>query len=147
MLKINEPVVLEMEATDVIHSFWVPEFRVKQDLLPHQKTVLRITPNALGDFRVQCAEICGTSHSQMLADVRVVNNAEYQAFEDDMRAIGSMAPAEFGEQVVWATKCESCHSIDGTSGNGPTWQGVFGRQEDVYPLDQGCWCDHHDNRG
>ncbi len=137
MMKINEPVLLEMEATDVLHSFWVPEFRVKQDLLPYQTTTLRITPTVLGDFTVQCAEICGTSHSQMLADVRVVTEEEYTAFEENMRAIGSMAPEEFGEKVVWATKCQSCHSVDGSAGTGPTWQGVFGSEEEAFPLAQG----------
>ena len=72
-----------MESTDVIHSFWVPEFRVKQDLVPGRVTELRITPTLAGDYKVRCAELCGTSHYKMEQPVIVVDGAEFTArFEE-----------------------------------------------------------------
>ena len=71
---------MEMTAKNVLHSFWVPEFRVKQDLVPGQTTVLRFTPIEEGDYKLRCAELCGLDHWRMLADVRVVSEDEYTAW-------------------------------------------------------------------
>jgi cytochrome c oxidase subunit 2 len=129
VLELNQPVLLNMEARDVIHSFWVPEFRVKQDLLPNRKTELRITPTIPGSYRVRCAEICGTLHSQMMADVLVLPPTEYAAWEEGIKAIASLPPEEYGQRVVWESNCKACHSVDGSAGTGPTWQGLLGREE------------------
>ena len=75
VLPVNQPVLLEMESTDVLHSFWVPEFRVKQDLVPGRTTVLRLTPTQEGEYKVRCAEICGLEHAAMLANVSVVSTS------------------------------------------------------------------------
>ena len=64
-LPVNKQVVLKMQSTDVIHSFWVPEFRFKQDVVPGRVTEYRVTPILVGDYKVRCAELCGTSHSYM----------------------------------------------------------------------------------
>jgi len=128
----NQPILLEMESIDVLHSFWVPEFRVKQDLLPGMMTSLRITPTEIGDYKVRCAEICGTLHSTMLADVRVVSQADFEAWVNEQAgAVANLSPVERGAQ--WSTQfgCVGCHSIDGSEMTGPTWQGVFGSQESL----------------
>jgi cytochrome c oxidase subunit 2 len=70
----------KLTSLDVIHSFWVPEFRVKQDAVPGMTTELRITPSEVGDYKVRCAELCGTSHYAMLAPVRVVEAADFEAW-------------------------------------------------------------------
>ncbi|MCL4869562.1 MAG: cytochrome c oxidase subunit II [Anaerolineae bacterium] len=75
ILPVNRPIVLEMVSIDVLHSFWVPEFRVKQDLVPGQTTYLRFTPTAVGNYKLGCAEICGGRHAYMMATVRVVSEA------------------------------------------------------------------------
>ena len=85
VLPVNQPVKLEMESTDVLHSFWVPEFRVKQDLVPGQVTELRFTPSMVGEYKLRCAEICGTDHALMLADVRVVDQATFATFIEESR--------------------------------------------------------------
>ena len=64
-LPVNRQVVLRMQSLDVIHSFWVPEFRLKQDVLPGRFTEYRITPVRVGQYKVRCAEMCGVSHSYM----------------------------------------------------------------------------------
>lgn len=133
-LPIDQPILLEMEAADVIHSFWVPEFRVKQDLVPGHTTVLRITPTELGEYRVVCAEICGGAHSQMIAPVKVMETAAFESWAEE-RASGpdyaNMTAEERGE--IWYTTqgCAGCHSIDGSALVGPTWQGIYGRDEEL----------------
>lgn len=134
VLRVNEPVLLEMESNDVIHSFWVPEFRVKQDLVPGQMTRLRFTPTRIGEYKVRCAEICGTGHAQMLADVRVVSDADFVAWvEESSQQIefAELEPVERGQ--VWYAEfaCNSCHTVDGTPLVGPTWLDIYGNEEEL----------------
>ncbi len=66
-----------MTSTDVIHSFWVPEFRIKQDIVPGITTEYRITPTEEGSYKVRCAELCGASHAYMLAPIQVVSRSVF----------------------------------------------------------------------
>ncbi len=77
VLPVDQPARMEMTAKDVLHSFWVPEFRVKQDLVPGRTTVLRFTPTQIGEYKVRCAELCGLSHWSMESVVRVVSQEEF----------------------------------------------------------------------
>ncbi|MEM7537298.1 MAG: cytochrome c oxidase subunit II [Chloroflexota bacterium] len=77
VLPVNANILMELESTDVLHSFWVPEFRVKQDLVPGQTTNLRFTPSVPGEYKLRCAELCGLTHWNMLATVLVLEQAEY----------------------------------------------------------------------
>lgn len=140
VLPVDRTIVLEMESADVLHSFWVPEFRVKQDLVPGRTTTLRVTPTRLGDYKVRCAEICGASHAIMLADVQVVTTSGFNAWvEERLQApvYAEMTPEERG--ALWYAEppgnqyaaCSGCHSLDGTVMAGPTWLGVYGRQEQL----------------
>lgn len=127
VLPVDRQVRLEMSSEDVIHSFWVPEFRVKQDLLPHITKVLRIRPNLEGEYKVRCAEICGYDHANMRAVVSVVSRTEFdQWLSDRSVSVANLTPEERGQQ--WATEfgCNGCHSIDGSTMVGPTWLGIFG---------------------
>lgn len=131
VLPVNQPVLLEMESGDVIHSFWVPEFRVKQDLVPGHVTRLRFTPTLIGEYKVRCAEICGTGHAQMLANVRVVSDADFVAWVEESSQqveFAELAPVERGQ--VWYAEfaCNSCHSVDGTQVIGPTWLDLYGSE-------------------
>ena len=133
VLPVDQRILLEMESRDVLHSFWIPEFRVKQDLVPDTITNLRITPTKLGDYRLLCAEICGLNHSLMEADVRVVSRSEFDAWVEERASIpayADMTPAERGE--IWYNElaCSGCHNITGAPGGaGPSWKGVYGREE------------------
>ncbi|MCA9961738.1 MAG: cytochrome c oxidase subunit II [Anaerolineales bacterium] len=136
-LPVNQPVVLQMTSQDVLHSFWVPEFRVKQDLVPGRTTTLRFTPTLAGDYKVRCAEICGLEHANMLADVRVVSETEFASWVEERSVAiqyADLTPEQRGD--LWhgaegdgGFGCNSCHSIDGSTGAGPTWLGLYGRQE------------------
>jgi cytochrome c oxidase subunit II len=135
VLPIDQRIVLEMHSLDVLHSFWIPEFRVKQDLIPDTITNLRITPSRLGEYKLLCAEICGLNHSKMTAAVRVVSRSEFDAWVQEKLntpAYADMTPQERGE--IWYTElgCVGCHNITGDPGGaGPTWKGIYGRQEQL----------------
>lgn len=131
-LPVGKQVLLRMTSNDVIHSFWVPEFRVKQDLVPGRITELRITPTVEGNYMVRCAELCGTSHAYMEKPVVVSSQEEYDAWIEGQVEIAqeaSQTPEGRGQALVAANGCAACHSINGATGIGPTWFGLFGRQE------------------
>ena len=140
-LPVNKQVIFRMTSRDVIHSFWVPEFRIKQDIVPGRTTEYRVTPTLLtGDqpFKVRCAELCGASHAYMLADLKVVTQEEFNAWVVDLQAQAAAAaetPAGRGNSLVTANGCLGCHTIDGSPSTGPTWLGILGRQEE---LTDGC---------
>ncbi len=128
VLPINQPVRLEMQALDVLHSFWLPEFRVKQDLVPGRTTILRITPTQTGNFELRCAEICGMSHSGMRRPVRVVSSAEFDAW---VLAAQQLPGDPVARGAVWYQQfgCGGCHSLDGSVKAGPTWKGLYQSQQ------------------
>ena len=124
--------LLQMTSNDVIHSFWVPEFRVKQDLVPGRITELRITPTVIGNYKVRCAEMCGTSHAYMESPVIVSSQDDFDAWMVEQVRLAEEAaatPEGRGQALVAANGCAACHSINGSPGIGPTWLGLFGRQE------------------
>ncbi|GJM40303.1 MAG: cytochrome c oxidase subunit 2 [Ardenticatenaceae bacterium] len=130
VVPVNQPILLEMYSEDVLHSFWVPEFRVKQDLVPGTMMPLRITPTEIGSYRLRCAEICGSGHSDMLADVEVVSQADFEQFLiDSAFRYSDLTSEERGEKFYVELGCSGCHSLDGTTGAGPTWQGIYLREE------------------
>ncbi|MBV7332899.1 cytochrome c oxidase subunit II [Chloroflexi bacterium TSY] len=86
VLPVNQPMRMEMNSSDVLHAFWVPEFRVKQDLVPGQETIVRFTPTKTGDYKLRCAELCGLNHYGMLATFRVVEQDEYEQWLSEAMA-------------------------------------------------------------
>jgi len=131
VMPINKQAILRLSSTDVIHSFWVPEFRVKQDALPGGEEFvrdLRVTPKLLGDYKVRCAELCGTKHAEMRAPVEVVSQEEFDAWIAD-NSVVSGDPVARGEQWVQQYGCKACHSVDGSRVVGPTWQNVCNSEE------------------
>ncbi len=91
VLPVNRPARMEMTSRDVIHGFWVNEFRVKQDIVPGQTTTIRFTPILEGEYKLRCTKLCGLSHWSMLRPVRVVSEAEYTAWLNEQYAL------QFGE--------------------------------------------------
>jgi cytochrome c oxidase subunit 2 len=124
----DRQILLKMNSRDVIHSFWVPEFRVKQDVVPGRTTQLLVTPIREGQYKVRCAEMCGLAHSTMRATVNVMPAEEFQAWATGGggAAQGNLTPAERGAQLV--QQCLGCHSTNGSQLVGPTWKGLFGTQ-------------------
>ena len=128
---VDKQVLLQMTSRDVIHSFWVPEFRPKQDVVPGRITELRLTPTLIGNYKVRCAELCGTSHAYMESPVIVSSQADFDAWmgEQIKKAQAAAAtPEGRGQALVLASGCAACHSTNGAAGIGPTWFGLFGSQ-------------------
>ena len=127
-LPVDRQVLLKMESADVIHSFWVPEFRVKQDVVPGRVTEYRITPILIGDYKVRCAELCGASHAYMESPVIVDSQADYTAWIAEQAAIAAASKTPEGQGQILTVKngCIGCHSVDGAKMTGPTWFGLFG---------------------
>jgi cytochrome c oxidase subunit 2 len=134
VLPKNRQVVLRLQSEDVIHSFFVPEFRLKQDVLPGGEDFvreLRITPNQNGTFKVRCAEICGRGHWSMQAQVQVVDGSEFDTWLAEQSAECSLSDEECGQRWADIYGCLACHSLDGTTVVGPTWLGLFSSQVDL----------------
>ena len=130
-LPVDRQVKLSLTSADVIHSFWVPEFRVKQDVLPGENLVkeLRLTPIETGDFMVLCAELCGGAHAYMNSPVKVVSENEFEDWIDEQLGNIPQDPISIGERLAKNNGCFACHSIDGNDGVGPTWQGLYGSEK------------------
>jgi cytochrome c oxidase subunit 2 len=124
---LGRPVKLIMSSEDVIHSFFVPSFRVKQDVLPNRYTEMWFQPTEAGVHQVFCAEYCGTGHSDMLARIVVEDDAKYQNWLETGGDEGKSMPLkEFGALLYESRGCATCHSLDGMRGQGPSFKGVFG---------------------
>jgi cytochrome c oxidase subunit II len=114
---------LRMTSEDVIHSFYVPAFRVKQDVLPGRYTQLWFHPIKPGKYHLFCAEYCGAKHSGMIGWVYVMDPPEYQAWLSGGAGEGSLASR--GAKLFQDLACANCHKSDG-SGRGPSFEGLFG---------------------
>lgn len=88
VLPVDQTVRFELESPDVAHSFWVPSFYMKMDVIPGQTNSFEVTPNREGTYAGKCAEFCGTYHSRMLFDLEIVSEQEYQDYIEQLRAAG-----------------------------------------------------------
>ena len=143
----NRPVKFVMNATDVMHSFYVPAFRTKQDLFPNRTTIAWADPNVVthrmvptGDgkyvpeaidghegFYMFCTEYCGDQHSQMGGRFMIMEEEDYQRWLAAQADTSSIPLDELGA-LMWKKKgCNACHSVDGSMNTGPTWQGLYGK--------------------
>ncbi len=125
----GQPVKLVMSSQDVIHSFYVPDFRVKMDVLPNRYTMVWFEAPVPGEHQLFCAEYCGKGHSEMLGKVRVLPEREYEAWLQANASAGKgMTLEEFGKKLYKTKGCITCHSIDGSANTGPTFKNVFGHE-------------------
>lgn len=122
---LGKPVQLRMTSQDVIHSFYVPAFRVKQDLLPGRYTSLWFNPTKIGVYHLFCAEYCGTNHSRMGGKVHVMEPSDYEAWLE----VGStgLSTAREGRALFQQHHCGGCHGGNG-SVKAPPLEGVYGSQ-------------------
>jgi cytochrome c oxidase subunit 2 len=121
---IDRDVKMIMSSQDVIHSFFVPAFRVKADVLPGRFTQTWFHATKAGTYHLFCAEYCGTQHSGMIGQVIVMEPAAYQAWLSGGGATGSLSAN--GQQLFSQLGCITCHRSD-TQGRGPNLVGVFGK--------------------
>ncbi len=126
---VGTPVKLIMTSQDVIHSFYVPSFRMKQDVVPGMYTAAWFQATEKGDYQIFCTEFCGTNHSKMLSKVHVMEPSEFDSWLKG--GGGAQTLAEKGFTLTKTKGCVACHSVDGTKVIGPTFKGVFGREESI----------------
>lgn len=126
---VNRPVRLVMSSDDVLHSLYIPDFRVKMDVLPNRYTSLWFEATQTGESVIYCTEYCGMAHSNMLATAFV---HEQEDFETWLLTAGAADldrdPVELGAELITRNACQTCHSSDGTSLQGPTFLGLFGSE-------------------
>ncbi len=125
-IPVGETIKITMTSEDVIHSFFVPAFRVKQDVVPGRYTTVWFEANKAGTYHLFCTEYCGSHHSQMIGWVTVMEPDDYQAW---LSAAGgaATAPRDLGEQLFEQYICNTCHFEDG-SGRGPSLVGIYGQE-------------------
>lgn len=140
----NRPVRLLITSRDVIHSFFVPAFRIKMDAVPGRYTQTWFEATKPGTYQILCTEYCGLSHSKMLGEVVVLSPEEWDAWLQEQRkgdlasrqdalADLNLAPhpsrmAEQGQKVAAEVGCFKCHTVNGEPHIGPTFLGLYGRQ-------------------
>jgi cytochrome c oxidase subunit 2 len=123
-IPVNRDIKLIMSSQDVIHSFYIPAFRIKADVLPGRYTSEWFHPTKVGTYHLFCAEYCGTEHSGMIGEVVVMEPAAYQAWLANAGNLPTMAVN--GKEVFAQLGCVTCHRAD-TQGRGPNLAGVFGK--------------------
>jgi cytochrome c oxidase subunit 2 len=128
VVPVGRPVRLVMTSRDVIHSFYVPAFRQKQDVLPGRYVTTWFQATMPGSFPIRCAEYCGVSHSSMAGTVRVLAAQDYAAWlaTPSADASGDDTLAAEGARVALRRGCFACHTVDGQPHIGPTWSRLFG---------------------
>ncbi len=126
---VDRPIKLIMSSTDVIHSFYVPDFRVKRDVLPNRYSSIWFEATETGQSVIFCTEYCGEQHSNMDGMVNVMSQDEFDTWLESGNAVDeSIPPAERGEALVSQNGCNACHSVDGSSGVGPSFAGLWGSE-------------------
>lgn len=132
VVPVNKPIKLLLSSRDVIHSFYVPNFRIKMDALPNRYTMAWFEATDTGSYNIFCTEYCGTKHSAMIGKVRVVPEPQYV---DWIQKASGPAEGEslasYGAKLFAQKACITCHSSDGKAGTGPTFAKIFGHEVDL----------------
>jgi cytochrome c oxidase subunit 2 len=143
-LPLNKPVKILLRSHDVLHDFYVPQFRARMNMVPGMVTSFWFTPTKAGRYEILCAQLCGVGHSNMKGYVVVEDEATFQAWlkEQPTYAMTKATPGsggteagavpagtlvEQGKVLAQSKGCVACHSIDGSPGVGPTWKGLAGK--------------------
>jgi len=127
----DKAVVLNLVSRDVVHSFYVPAFRVKEDVVPGVNNRMWFIGQELGAYNILCAEYCGDRHSYMISKLHVIPENDYNAW-----CKITTSNEHPGLQVLKKNACTSCHSLDGSKLVGPSFKGVWGRNESVITAGQ-----------
>ena len=126
---VDRPIRLVMQSQDVIHSLYVPAFRIKRDVVPGRYNKAWFEATVPGEYQIFCAEYCGTGHSDMLAKAIVHRPGEFESWlRKASDFLSTMTPEEGGRKLYKIHGCGQCHSTDGSPLTGPTFQGIFGHQ-------------------
>lgn len=137
-LPLGQPVKVVMRSHDVLHDYFVPQFRARMNIVPGQVSWFWFTPTKAGRYEAMCAQLCGVGHPNMRGYVLVEEPSAFKAWQDTLPTFAKTrdpAAAAGGDLVAQGrslaeTKgCIACHTVDGKPGVGPTWKGLFGKTE------------------
>ena len=135
IVPVNTPVKIKLISLDVIHSLFIPAFRIKSDMVPGREKIMWFLPQSVGEYDLFCAEYCGLRHSYMNAIVKVLAKDKFTAWYADTSAVIKVAegsvPGSEGLAIMKAQGCNACHSTDGSKIVGPSYLNLFGKQEIV----------------
>jgi len=131
----DKPVKLNLKAMDVLHSLYIPAFRVKQDMVPNKENnFMWFEPQRVGMYEIYCAEYCGMQHSYMYSYVKVMEDSAFQTFIADTAKVASAeidSPTATGKRIMQNIGCFACHTLDGTKLVGPSFKGIWGAEHTV----------------
>ncbi len=126
---VNQSVKLTMESGDSIHSFFIPAFRLKRDVLPGQQTTAWFRAIQPGKYLAMCAKYCGANHSDHWSPVIVHQEGEFEKWHEQAGGLfNRYSMKEVGELMYKKYVCNTCHTLDGTKKIGPSFKGLFGRE-------------------
>ena len=134
VVPVGQAVELDLIALDVIHSLYIPAFRVKEDMVPGIKKDMWFRAQREGGYDIFCAEYCGLEHSFMNAKVRVLSDSAFQSWYVDTTRVEiskDMLPWQAGYEVLQKNGCVACHTSDGSKLVGPSYRGIYGHMVEV----------------
>jgi cytochrome c oxidase subunit 2 len=128
---VGRPIKLILTSQDVIHGFYAPAFRIKQDAVPGMTTYLWFQPTQAGTFDVMCSQYCGLEHSHMLTKIIALPEEEFIKWYQGKKEEVALKGPSLGSKLYQEKGCFACHSTDGTPRVGPSFKGLFGKKEEV----------------
>jgi cytochrome c oxidase subunit 2 len=135
ILPVNTPVKIKLISLDVIHSLYIPAFRVKSDMVPGREKMMWFIPQSEGKYSLYCAEYCGLRHSFMNSSVEVLSKEKFTAWYADSSKVAKVtegsAPGSEGLKIMIVQGCNACHSSDGSKIIGPSYLNLYGEKQVV----------------
>jgi cytochrome c oxidase subunit II len=135
IVPINTPVKINLVSLDVIHSLFIPDFRIKSDMVPGREKIMWFIPKTEGEHSIYCAEYCGLQHSYMHSKVTVLSQEKFNSWYLDsskvVAVVTKSGPGAEGEAIMNVQGCFACHSTDGTKIIGPSYLNLFGESQVV----------------
>ena len=125
---LNKPVKLIIISEDVLHSLFIPAFRIKEDAVPGMETYLWFLPDKTGSYDLFCTEYCGTGHHSMISKVIVMAQEDFLKWYGEKEGTGK---AQDALKIMENNGCLGCHTVDGTKTVGPSFEGIFGKEAEV----------------
>lgn len=134
VVPLNKPVKIKLVSVDVIHSLFIPEYRIKSDIIPGRDKFMWFMPEREDKYKIFCAEYCGLQHSYMHATVVVMKKDKFDTWYAENAkpvTVAGNAPGAVGEAIMKTQGCFACHTVDGTKLIGPSYLNLWGSQQVV----------------
>ncbi|HMK77809.1 MAG TPA: cytochrome c oxidase subunit II [Thermodesulfobacteriota bacterium] len=128
---VGKPVKLRLNSLDVIHGFYIPAFRIKQDVVPGMTNTLWFQPTQIGTYDIMCSQYCGLEHSHMLSKMIVLPEEQFTNWYQGKKKEATAKGLPQGSHLYEVKGCVACHSTDGSPRVGPTFKGLLGKKEEA----------------